>query len=105
MLNHPGFKTGTVTAVDQEKLYAITFDDGSFCDSVDPASVTVAECELKDGVMPANCPVLVNWEGENTSGIYRQTNVIFWYSVRARKKKKVLELARSDLLKVDQKRA
>lgn len=105
VLNHPGFKTGTVTAVDQEKLYAITFDDGSFCDSVDPDSVTVAECELKDGVMPANCPVLVNWEGENTSGIYRQTNVIFWYSVRARKKKKVLELARSDLHKVDQKRA
>ena len=102
MLNHPGFKTGTVTAVDQEKLYAITFDDGSFCDSVDPDSVTVAECELEDGVMPANCPVLVNWEGENTSGIYRQTNIIFWYSVRA-KKKKVLELARSDLLKVDMK--
>ena len=102
VLNHPGFKSGTVTAVDKEAVYAITFDEGSFCDSVDPDTVTFVETGVKDAVVQVNCPVIVNWEGEKTSGIYRKTNTIFWYSVKGAKKK-VLELARSDLRKLDKK--
>ena len=100
VLNHPGLKEGVIVAVDEEIVYSVAFDDGSFCDSVEPENVTL--CDQGDNVeMSTNAPVKISWEGELFSGIFKEQHTVYWYKVKAGKSKgkKTLELARSDLVK------
>ena len=100
VLNHPGHKAGVVTKVEKELLYAVAFDDGSFCDSVDTETVTFVDAVGPGGELSVNAAVKVNWEGELCSGIYKETNTIYWYTVKCTKVKEPLELARADLTRL-----
>ena len=98
IMDYPGCKSGVVERVDTEYLYSIAFDDGTFCDSVDPEHVTFSE-EFDREKARLNAPVKVNWEGELCSGIYKEKNCIYWYIVKPKKSKKILELNRTEINK------
>jgi len=98
ILNYPGFKTGVIVQVDEEVLYSVAFDDGSFCDSLEPKDVTfIDEVDLEK--LRLNAPVRVMWEGELCSGIYKEKNSIYWYMVKPKRSKKTLELSRTEINK------
>ena len=100
VLNHPGYKTGVVTKVDPEPLYSVAFHDGSFCDSVDPDTVTFVDPLGPGGVPSRNAAVTVVWDGVQCPGLYKETNTLYWYTVKCAKAKGPLEVARADLTKL-----
>ena len=108
VFNHPGIKTAVVVNIDEEALYSIAFDDGSFCDSVNPSTVSFNEPRMADLVEGSsditsvlNAPVTVIWEGELCSGVFKEKNILYWYKVRPKRQKAIIELDRSDIQKIN----
>ena len=103
VLNHRGVKVGQVVGVDTEPVFAIAFDDGTFCDSVEKKDVSFINHTpaTAENQYPTNTPVEVKWEGVMYSGIFKETNIIYWYRVKVARRKEPLELLRSDLQKIE----
>ena len=104
VLNNPGIEEGRVVSVDQEVVYAVAFDDGSFCDSVEPENVIPCDSAATEPCV--NAPVKIKWEGSIYSGVFKEKNIVYWYNVKVKKRKgrgvlKTLQLARSDLVKLE----
>jgi len=103
VLNQRGVRVGKVVGVDTEPVLAIAFDDGTFCDSVEKKDVRFLNntSPTAGNNYPTNTPVEVKWEGVMYSGVFKETNIIYWYRVKVAKQSEPLELLRSDLQKIE----
>jgi hypothetical protein len=94
--------TGRVEAIVPEEFYAVAFDDGTFCDTVEPSHVRAAG---GSSGLEENMSVEVLWKGKNYSGIFRGRNVLHWYKIRpeggAGGEEACLELDRTEIEKLE----
>jgi hypothetical protein len=100
ILNHEetAAETGLLVDIATEEFFSIAFDDGTFCDTVEPSQVRSLEstCELVD-----NVSVEVIWKGKNYTGIFRGKNVLHWYKIKPSGSEQCLELDRTEIEKLD----
>ena len=88
---------GVVTEISSDDVYySVAFDDGTFCDSLEPNDVTFKSEEERS----ENCPVSVVWEGGTYSGVFKGSNVLYWYKVEAVDLMDTLEVNRSSIDKL-----
>lgn len=88
---------GVVTEISSDDVYfSVAFDDGTFCDSLEPKDVTFKSEEERS----ENCPVSVVWEGATYSGVFKGSNVLYWYKVQAVDLLDTLEVNRTSIIKL-----
>ena len=88
---------GVLTDISSDDVYfSVAFDDGTFCDSLEPNDVTFKSEEERS----ENCPVSVVWEGGTYSGVFKGSNILYWYKVQAVDLLDTLEVNRSSISKL-----
>jgi len=87
---------GEVKEIIPETYYSVAFDDGTFCDNLDPQDVTFVD---KTDEISENCPVTCPWEGVIYSGVFKGSNILYWYKVGT-EDGKLVELDRTMLTKL-----
>ena len=92
-------KTGILVDITTEEFFSVAFDDGTFCDTVEPAHVR--SLEKGGGELVENMSVEVVWEGKNYTGIFRGRNLLYWYKIRPAGAKECLELDRTEIEKLE----
>jgi len=97
-------KTGRLVAIVPEEFYAVAFDDGTFCDTVEPDHVRSLETGAGASGLEENMSVEVMWQGKNYSGIFRGRNVLYWYKIQptgGAEEGECLELDRTEIEKLE----
>ena len=85
---------GIVIDITHDDYMSVAFDDGTYCDSLEPHSVTFSSLEETE-----NCPVSVQWEGGTYTGIFKGSHKLYWYKIQTVDKLDILELERSSIIK------
>ena len=101
ILNHEETtaKTGILVDITPEEFLSVAFDDGTFCDTVEPAHVRSSEGA--NNILVENMSVEVLWEGKNHTGIFRGTNTLHWYKIRPAGSEEILEFDRTEIEKLE----
>ena len=87
---------GVVTEISSDLYLSVAFDDGTFCDCLEPGDVTFTNEEERS----ENCPVTVVWEGGNYSGVFKGSNLLYWYKIQAVDLLDTLEVTRTSISKL-----
>ena len=91
-----GKSIGVIIEIISDEYYSVAFDDGTYCDNLEPKDVTFVNDDLEH---VENCPVSVVFEGETFSGVFKESNKLFWYKVQTLDKMDTLELERACITK------
>jgi hypothetical protein len=91
-------KAGVLVEITSEEFFAIAFDDGTFCDTVEPEHVRSQEGASE---LVENMSVDVLWEGKNYTGIFRGRNILHWYKIRPAGSEEILEFDRTEIEKLE----
>ena len=68
---------GVILEITFDEYLSVAFDEGSYCDSLEPHTVSFISEEHSE-----NCPVNVAWEGGHYTGIYKGSNKLYWYKIQ-----------------------
>ena len=86
--------TDVLGTIDDHNLISVAFDEGSYCDSLEPHTVSFISEEHSE-----NCPVNVAWEGGHYTGIYKGSNKLYWYKIKTIDKMDTVEVERKNIIK------
>lgn len=92
-----GRSIAVVLEISEDRYVAVAFDDGTYCDTLEPGDVKFVSGEAED--QAENCPVSVSWEGGTYSGVFKGTNTLYWYKLQTVDKMDTLEVERKDITK------
>ena len=87
---------GVILEITSDEYFSVAFDDGTYSDSLEPKDVTFINDDLEHA---ENCPVSVVFEGDTFSGVFKESNKLYWYKVQTLDKMDILELERTCITK------
>lgn len=84
---------GVILDINSEEYFSVAFDDGTYCDSLEPHDVNFIDQQSE------NCPVNVKWEGGTYTGVFKGSNTLYWYKVQTVDQMDILEVERKSISK------
>ena len=84
---------GVILDINSEEYFSVAFDDGTYCDSLEPHDVNFVDQQSD------NCPVNVSWEGGLYTGVFKGSNIMYWYKVQTVDQMDILEVERKNINK------